>query len=322
MSTQEPAPSNATPEDPFLKQTLRGICIGTADLIPGISGGTIALILGVYERLLSAIAQLNQQFIRLLVKGQMQAAFRHIDGFFLLAIGIGIVSAVIMFGRIVPVAVLIERYPEATYGLFFGLISASIVSLTRDLGVRRLLPYLWSLGGLAFGLFVVMLVPAQTPSTAIFIFFCGAMAVTAMLLPGVSGSFVLLVLGKYAELLDALSTLNFNFLLPLMAGIVTGAITFARGIKWLLDHFHTQTMLTAIGILTGSLLAVWPFQHRIYQEIGGKERLVNTIPHLPQQFDNNTLLGLFMILVGVLAFGLIERLASKSNPHREQSQTK
>lgn len=299
--------------EPMAPQIMRGICMGTADLIPGVSGGTMALILGIYQRLLNAIASVNRDFIKLIGKARLSDALRHIDILFVLPLGVGILIAIVFFSRVIPIGWLIRELPEATFGLFFGLITASVVSLLLSLKVTRLRSWLWWLAGLGGGLFVVMLVPAATPSTAWFIFICGAIAATAMLLPGVSGSFVLLVLGKYAEVLEALASLNMAFILPLLAGIATGAIAFASSISWLLANYYQRTMLTVIGVLTGSLLAVWPYQHWLYEEVDGKQRLLSATPYIPQHIDAAIISGIVMMIVGVFLYRGIEKLASKAS---------
>ncbi len=300
------------PQEAAIQQVLRGACIGTADLIPGVSGGTMAFILRIYDRLLSAISHVDKHLLHLLRHGQLNAALRHLDVLFLVPLGLGIIAAIAFFSRVIPISWLIRELPEATFGLFFGLIAASIVSLLLGLKEKRPLPYLWWLAGLALGLLIVNLVPVQTPSNAGFVFFSGAIAAVAMLLPGISGSFILLLLGKYADMLDALGTLDMSFLLPLIAGILTGILIFARIIHWLLRRFHLPTMMTVIGILTGSILAVWPLQHWLYVEVGGKLRLQDAVPYWPQSLDLKTLTALVMVIVGVLLYRWLERLAGKS----------
>src|SRR5690606_541558 len=136
------------------------------------------------------------------------------------------------------------------------------------------------------------------PDDIWFVFLCGMIAIAAMLLPGISGSFVLLILGKYTETIDALGRLDFSFLMPLAAGIVAGALAFSRAIAWLLAHYHRQTMLAVIGILGGSLLAVWPFKEREYALIDGKNRLVASHPYFPDSVDSTVMLGLAAMMVG------------------------
>ncbi|MDZ4368833.1 MAG: DUF368 domain-containing protein [Afipia sp.] len=295
------------------RQILRGMCIGTADLVPGVSGGTMALILGVYKRLIAAIAHVDMAFLRHLWQREIAVAMRRIDFFFLLPLGIGAILAIVIFTRIVPLSVLVTEFPEAMFGFFFGLIAASIVGLLSHVGTGSRLHWAWLVIGVAFGLAVSILVPVRTPDDIWFIFLCGMIAIAAMLVPGISGSFVLLILGKYTDTIDALGRLDFSFLVPLAAGIVAGALAFSRAISWLLTHYQRQTMLTVIGVLAGSLLAVWPFKEREYALIDEKMRLVASHPYFPAQFDGGVAFGLASMVVGALLFQLLDRLAQKSD---------
>lgn len=294
------------------RQLARGMCIGIADLIPGVSGGTIALVLGIYQRLLAAISRIDGELLRMLLQGRLVESLRRLDVLFVAPVGVGMILALVLFGRIVPVGVLIAEWPEMTFGLFFGLIAASIVSLLFSVDERNLSAYGWLVAGVAVGASTVFIVPASTPDALWFLFLCGILVVTAMLIPGISGAFVLLLLGKYADAVDALSRFDLGFLLPLAAGAVTGAILFARLVGWLLHHYRRRTMLTAIGIIGGSLLTVWPFQEWVYVEVGGKMRLVSSTPYLPQTLDLGVALGLLAMIVGVVVFRLLDRLASRA----------
>lgn len=298
--------------EPPKHQILRGVCIGTADLIPGVSGGTMALILGVYRRLLAVIAGVDKEFVQLAVRGRIVAALRRVDFVFAAPLLVGILGAVVIFSRVVPVGVLIREFPEIVYGLFFGLIAASVVSLLQGVGEKRPLAYGWLVSGAIIGVWVVTTVPMNTPDAAWFLFLCGMAAVTAMLVPGVSGAFVLLILGKYADTIEALGRVELSYLAPLLAGVIVGALLFSRVIVWLLDRFRTQTMLTVIGMLIGSLLAVWPFQERVYAVVGDKERMIDAHHYLPHSLDAVTFAGVTAILVGLMLFKLLEGLARKA----------
>jgi len=306
------------PIDPA-RQILRGVCIGTADLVPGVSGGTMALILGIYKRLLGAIAHVDRTFASLLLHGRLREALRHIDVLFLATLFVGVVAALAFFSRVVPLSMLLVELPEAMFGLFFGLIAASIVGLLARLGRQPLIGYGWVVLGVGLGLAVATLVPVQTPGDAWFIFLCGMVAVAAMLVPGISGAFVLLVLGKYADAVDALGRLDLGFLLPLAGGAALGALLFSRAIAWLLERFYRPTMLTVIGILGGSLLAVWPFQERHYAIVGDKARLVSSDLYMPGSIDVGVVLGIVSMIAGILLYRVIERLAQKAAPEGDGS---
>ena len=291
------------------RQVLRGMCIGAADLIPGVSGGTMALILGIYKRLIGAIASFDKELLGLLRQRQLLAAARHVDMLFLGTIGVGVLLSLIIFSRIVPLSMMVTNLPEITFGFFFGLIAASIVGLLSHVHLKGVTGWLWIALGTVLGLLAATMVPVRTPDASWFIFLCGMAAVAAMLVPGISGSFVLLILGKYTDAIEALGKLDFSFIAPLVAGVVTGALLFSRAISWLLEHFYRQTLLTVIGVLGGSLLAVWPFKDRHYEQIGSKMQLVKADPYIPLHFDLTVFFTLVAIGTGIFLYRFLDRLA-------------
>jgi len=295
------------------KQTLRGMCIGAADLVPGVSGGTMALILGVYRRLITAIAHFDRELLGHLKRFEIAEAARRIDLLFILPIGIGALLSLIIFSRVIPLSLLVTAFPEMTFGFFFGLIAASIVGLLAHVEIGGAKGIVWIAFGTVLGLLAAILVPVETPGAAWFIFLCGMAAIAAMLVPGISGSFVLLILGKYTDAIDALGRLDMSFLLPLAGGVVTGALIFSRAISWLLERFYRRTMLTVIGVLCGSLLAVWPFKDRQYETVHGRAQLVSADPFLPSNLDGTVIGGVAAILAGVAIYRFLDRLAQHSD---------
>ena len=231
----------------------RGFCMGCADIIPGVSGGTMAFILGIYARLLRAIKSFNLDWLKMLLRLEIRPALASNDLLFLLPLGVGLVSALLFFTRIVPLPYLVIHQTEIVYGLFFGLIVASVVVLFREVKDYRLIDILLAAVGAALGFFIVTLVPVETPTALWFIFLCGFVAISAMLLPGVSGSFILLILGKYAYILNALGEFNLPIILTFICGMIGGLVVFSRVIVWLLEHFSRQTLLIIKGILIGTL---------------------------------------------------------------------
>ncbi len=278
----------------------KGFCMGTADIIPGVSGGTMALILGIYERLLAAIRSFDRAWLADLLRLRVGSALARNDLAFLVPLAIGIVVAILFFTRIVPLPTLIVTHPEQVYGLFFGLIVASVVVLmgeVRRYGARQILVTLF---GVAAGLAVVNLVPLETPATWWFIFLCGFVAISAMLLPGISGSFILLIMGKYAYIVAALGALDLSVILTFIGGAVTGLVVFSRAILWLLERYHQSTLLFIKGILIGSLWIIWPFQERIYETIRGEDKLIAASPVWPSSIDTT-----FFASIGLMVFGFV-----------------
>ena len=290
----------------------KGVCMGAADVVPGVSGGTMALVLGIYQRLLSALRNFDLEFLACLGRGQWGAAAARVDLVFLLPLAAGIATALWFFTRVVPIPKLLVTHPEPIYALFFGLIVASIIVLLRDLPKLSVADSGWLILGLLSGLLLVTRVPLETPDAAWFIFFSGAIAICAMLLPGISGSFILLLLRKYAYVFDAIGHLKFAVVIPFALGAVTGLLVFSRILTWLLRRWHRQTLLTITGLLVGSLWMIWPFQERTFDTIRGKSRLVHSTPLWPEALDGTVVAALGCALLGLILVLGIHRLAEKS----------
>jgi putative membrane protein len=290
---------------PALVHALKGFCMGSADIVPGVSGGTMALILGIYERLLIAIRSFDRAWLDDLLNLRIRQALARNDLVFLMPLLLGIVGALLFFTRVVPLPKLILTHPELVYGLFFGLIVASVVILMGAVdryGPRELVT---ALVGVLLGFAVVNLVPVATPTALWFIFLCGFVAISAMLLPGISGSFILLILGKYAYIIEALGSFNLPVIVTFCAGIACGLVVFSRAITWLLRHYHQATLLLIKGILIGSLWIIWPFQERTFAIVRGKEKLVGSSPVWPDALDGTVAASLACLAAGfVLVMGI------------------
>jgi putative membrane protein len=300
------------PTAPSVPATLlKGFCMGAADVVPGVSGGTMALILGIYERLLSAIRHVDLAFIGLLLRGRLGAAASHVDLAFLALLGTGILAALLFFTRVVSLPRLVVEQPELIYGLFFGLIVASVGVLLQRMHPRNARHLGLVAVGIALGLMLVTLVPVQTPTDTWFIFLCGALAICAMILPGVSGSFILLVLQKYAYVFDALGRLDLTVIVPFALGCAAGLAAFSRVLGWLLARHHDATLLVIVGVLSGSLWTIWPFQERVYEIVRGKQRLMGSSPALPAQWDGTTWGALALALAGMLAVFALHAAAQR-----------
>ena len=294
----------------------RGFCIGAADVVPGVSGGTMAFILGIYRRLIDAIRAFDTALVRLVLAGRFRQACVHVDLALLAPLALGIFAAVLFFTRVVPLPRLIETHPEPVYGLFFGLIVASIVVLLRTLEGIRPVEWAVSLGGAAAGFAVAGLVPASTPDAPWFIAVSGALAVCAMLLPGVSGAFVLLLLRKYADVLDGIGHLDPGIIVPFGIGAVAGLMAFSRLLAWLLRAWYRVTLLAISGLLIGSLRVVWPFQERRFEMVRGDRRLVSSDPVWPSAADDATLGAFALMAVGLALVAVLHRLARRRDAPR------
>ena len=291
----------------------KGFCMGTADLVPGVSGGTMALILGIYTRLLEAIKSFDKDWLLCLFRFNIPCLWQRPHFHFLIPLLVGIACALVFFTRVIPLPKLIQTHPELIYGLFFGLILASIVILMREVKNYKPLDIVFVVAGTAFGLMIVNMVPVNTPDSSWFIFVCGAVVICAMVLPGISGSFILLLLRKYAYVIGALGELNFAVLIPFALGMVTGLVVFTRFLVWLLHHYYKQTLLTIKGILIGSLWMIWPFQERVYETIRDKPRLVSSSPMLPESFDMNLVYSALLMISGYVVVMVLNRMANRSH---------
>ncbi len=271
MAEQQPKDKTSFKEAPIL--ALKGFLMGSADIVPGVSGGTMALILGIYERLLNAIKSVNGPFLKALLRFRLKEALGELHLKFLIFLFAGIFSALAFFTRVVPLQVYMFTHPEIVFGLFFGLILGSIYILIKALEQFRKTEALMVFLGFLFGLWIVTLVPADTPENPFFVFLSGCIAICAMILPGISGSYLLLIMRKYDYLLSQIGMLGgsetmegFLGLLPFLLGAVVGLAAFSRFLSWLLGTYHSQTISVLIGFLLGSLVVIWPFQNREYVE--------------------------------------------------------
>ena len=247
--------------------------MGSADIVPGVSGGTMALILGIYERLLDAIKSVNGVFLKSFFTLKWKTAFQELHLKFLIFLFLGIFTALGFFTKVVPLQVYMFTHPEIVFGLFFGLILGSIYILYKTLNEISWQEILMSILGVAIGLWIVTLVPADTPEHPAFVFLSGMIAICAMILPGISGSYLLLIMRKYDYLLSNIGKIGgvetmdgIIGLLPFMLGAVVGLAAFSRFLSWLLGKYHSQTISVLIGFLIGSLFVIWPYQNRDFVE--------------------------------------------------------
>lgn len=289
----------------------KGFCMGAADVVPGVSGGTMAFILGIYQRLLEAIRAFDLTAARLALTFKLRELIVRVDLVFLLALGLGIGSALLFFTRVVPLPTLIRTHPEHIYALFFGLIAGSIVILVRELGRLRANDWIAIVAGALVGFAVINMVPFETPEASWFVFVAGALAISAMILPGISGSFILLLLQKYAYIFDAIGRFDFSIIIPFGLGCATGLLLFSRILAWLLRHFYRATLVTIIGILVASLWRIWPFQDRQYVVVRDKERLMASFPEIPGQFADTEIAALGLALLGLVAVLMLQFIATR-----------
>jgi len=290
---------------------VKGFCMGAADVVPGVSGGTMAFILGIYERFLAALKSFDSVWLKYVVTLQVKPAIQYPHFGFLIPLALGLFSALVFFTRVIPIPQLLHTHPEPIYGLFFGLIIGSVITLLPQLERFDRISSFFVTLGIALGWTVVNLVPTSTPDTPVFIFFSGMLAISAMLLPGISGSFILLMLRKYETIFSGIGRFDLWIIAPFALGALAGLIVFSRFLSWLLSHYHRETLATIIGILIGSLWVIWPFQIRKYEVIREKERLISSTPYFPDSLSQPVSFAILMAIIGTVAVLVINYLATK-----------
>ncbi len=294
--------------------------MGAADVIPGVSGGTIAFIMGIYDDFVGSLAAINADAVKMLLKGQFKAFWKHINGSFLLSLVIGIGISVVSLAGLMQM--LLSDFPIQTWAFFFGLIVASSIFIIRGISGWRLREGLLLVLGIILGVVICTLSPTQTPDGLWFIFLSGAIAICAMILPGISGSFILLILGKYQYMMgcisDLVSGVNFgqNFLILCIFGIgaVVGILGFSKFLHWLLARWNKETLIVLAGFIIGSLVKVWPWSNMeaiVLSQFPDAALLAESLDgHLPAevlaQYSGSTdphIAG--AILFALIGFGLV-----------------
>ena len=296
-----------------LNLIIKGFCIGSADVIPGVSGSTIAFILGIYPKLINAIKSFDSKWLSMIFSLNFRSGLQRPDFNFLIPLGIGILSAVFFFTHIIPLPILVRTHSEIIYGLFFGLVLGSIILFLYKLGTILISKYfIFLLFGIFFGVYFISLVPSSTPDDSWFIFICGIVSISAMLLPGVSGSFILLMMKKYAYILNAVGHIELSIITPFIFGVITGLIVFSRLISYILEYFYQQTILFMTGLLIASLYVIWPFQNRFYEIIQNKEIMISSRPQIPELLSEQVLYSITMMIFGLLIVIILSRFSRES----------
>ena len=273
-----------------LMNVAKGVAMGAADVVPGVSGGTIALLTGIYPRLINAITGLNIDSLKSLFQGQFKQFWNAIDGVFVLPLLIGIASAFLLLAH--PIKHAIEHYPIPTWSFFFGLIIASAILIVQHINDKKLKQYLWLIPGILFGYWIGSLTSIPFPSNNSAVLIAGMLAISAMILPGISGSFILVLLGMYETLITAVADRNWMTLLIFICGAIIGLLVFSRIIKLILNRFYNITLFFLSGLMIGSLVKVWPWK---------SPQLLNILPSNHPEAD--TVVAITMMLVAfVLVF--------------------
>ncbi len=315
MNQQTHPTQNKRTLNDYLGLLARGFAMGSADVVPGVSGGTMAFILGIYEELIFSIRALaRKDFWQALLKFQLKEAFEAINLYFLIAVGSGIILAFLSLAK--GLKWMLDHQPLLLWSFFFGLVVASVITVARRIK-QWTLGLVLALAVAALGAFLLVgAIPAQTPDTALYIFLSGALASCAMILPGISGAFILLLLGKYQFALDAVNNRSLMGLLLLGAGAAIGLITFAQILSWVFRKYHDFTVAVLTGFMLGSLRKLWPWQEVVDFIVDSHGEKIPTVIHnyLPAMqinghFNIEIITVLALAAVGFALVMLLDKLA-------------
>ena len=288
---------------------LKGIAIGSANVIPGVSGGTIAIITGIFGRLINALKSFDLSSVRMLTGGNFREFARHVDLVFLVSLFCGIGVAIVSFARILEF--LFRDYPVYSWAFFFGLVFASVFFVGKTIKKWHKGPILLFIAGAVVAACVSTATPGTENDGFWYLLLCGVLAICSMLLPGLSGSFVLILMGNYRlVMIDAVNNLRFDVLIPVALGVVAGLIAFSHFLSWLLKRFHDSTIAMLTGFILGSIGILWPWKTSIIEAFGEKERVTGYAWHLPQM-NTEFVIALTCCVSGVLIIYATERLAQK-----------
>lgn len=287
---------------------VKGVGMGTSDIIPGVSGGTIAFITGIYEELISSIKSLNITALKLFFSFRLKEFWKHINGNFLLAVAAGIFIGIFSLSHLIEYLLL--NHPVYIWSFFFGLILASAFFIMGRYLKSDWRLYLSFLSGAVLAYWITSISPAETSTAYWFIFVSGVIAICAMILPGISGSFILLLLGKYQFILNAVNELKIDILAVFILGALIGIISFSNFLSWLLKRFHDITIVLLAGFMVGSLKKIWPWKEIVssFTDSSGQIKPLverNILPDISQSLSH-FLLALLFIILGIIVVILIE----------------
>ena len=287
---------------------LKGMSMGAADVVPGVSGGTIAFLVGIYDELIDSIKSINAQSLKMFFTGRWRAFWKMINGNFLFFLLAGIGISVFSLAKVITW--LLTDHPILVWSFFFGLVLASTWFVGKDIKEWNWKTILGFIVGGVVAFYITVATPAETPSNLLFIFLCGAIAICAMILPGISGSFILVLLGKYFFIMEAVKTLDIKIIVIFGAGACIGITTFSRVLSYALKHFRNITLAVLTGFMLGSLNKVWPWKKTVETFIDsyGVEKPLIETNIWPNQY---LLEAIVLMLVGFFLVYFLEKLSNR-----------
>ena len=283
---------------------LKGVFMGIAEIIPGVSGGTIAFITGIYEELINSIKSVNASSVKLLLSFKLSLFWKQINGSFLLTLLVGMLTSVLALARVI--VFLIDEHPFKIWGFFFGLIIASAIVIFYQIKSVNSKVFIAALIGLVISSYIALEAPSSTPNSNLFIFLSGAIAISAMILPGISGSFILVFLSKYEFILNSLNNFDIAVISVFVGGCVVGLVTFSRVFSYLFKKYNDVVISVLVGFLLGSLFKIWPFYKVL--EYNASNEPIYTNPVLPTSSQQGDLMYFILFsIIGFASMWLVEK---------------
>ncbi|SHO54579.1 hypothetical protein VQ7734_00293 [Vibrio quintilis] len=291
--------------------------MGAADVVPGVSGGTIAFITGIYDTLLESIRRINPKLITVIRKQGIKAALAHINLKFLLCLFSGIFLSILTLAKLV--SWLLITHPIPLWSFFFGLILVSVLHILRQIKQRQITQFAGFIAGVLLAYSITILQPLHLEPTTMNILFAGAVAICAMILPGISGSFILLLIGMYAPILEAVKNFRLTPIVTFLCGCVLGLLCFSHLLSWLLKHHRDLTLVTLTGLMVGTLPKIWPWKETLTWRTNSHGELVPLLQHnlLPAEYERLTsqpsqlFLAIAMMLTAIGIVLILEKIAKK-----------
>lgn len=286
--------------------------MGAADVVPGVSGGTIAFISGIYEELISSINNVNLSLLKTLKKEGFTSFWKQLNGNFLLALLIGIAISVISLAKLI--SWLLENQAIPLWSFFFGLVIASVFFVGKEIQRWNLATILMFVFGAVVAYYVTTIPPSENTDSLPYLFFSGALAICAMILPGISGAFILVLLGSYKTILEAIHERDLKIIATVGFGAIFGILSFSKLLKWMFDHHKNLTLALLTGFILGSLNKIWPWKEVLETKTFGEKVITIKEQNIsPLSFDGDPQI-IWAVLLGILGFSLIfmlEKLATK-----------
>ncbi len=298
---------------------LKGVAMGAANVIPGVSGGTIAFVTGIYEEFIDSLKAFDLKALKLALGFKIKELIVHLNLAFLIPLGLGVLLSLLTLGKLLDW--LFNHHPVLVWSFFFGLILASVYYVSKNIRQRSISVVTTFILGTLAALALAFLKPAEEDPAFYYVAICGVIAICSMILPGLSGSFVLILMGNYQlVMLQAVPNLDFQIILPFAIGGGIGFIILSRAISYLLRNFHDSTLSALTGFILGSLVVIWPWKNEVYltNETGelilkkGEKIVQGYEWFVPSFSDSATLIAIALMVVGIVAVALLERSAQKS----------